>query len=52
MKKLIAIFMCLVLCLSMFAACGKQEGGEEQQDAAADVFLFLIHSGFLRNGNR
>ena len=41
MKKLIAIFMCLVLCLSMFAACDKQEGGEEQQDAATGDNLKL-----------
>ncbi|MBO7176781.1 MAG: hypothetical protein J6W14_05350 [Clostridia bacterium] len=41
MKKLIAIFMCLVLCLSMFAACDKQEGGEEQQDATTGDNLKL-----------
>ena len=36
MKKLISIFMCLVLCLSVFAACGKQEGGEEQGGTSGD----------------
>ena len=41
MKKLIAIFMCLVLCLSMFAACDKQEGGEEQQGATTGDNLKL-----------
>ena len=39
MKKLITIFMCLVLCLSMFAACNKEQGGEEQQpgDVVSDL---------------
>ena len=49
MKKLIALFMCLTLCLSMFAACGKQEGGEEQGTNAADnlvsagAYLFSLY---------
>ena len=49
MKKLIALFMCLTLCLSMFAACGKQGGGEEQGAndadnlASAGAYLFSLY---------
>ena len=46
MKKLIALFMCLTLCLSMFAACGKQgdDVAEQGDDLAfAGDYLFSLY---------
>ena len=50
MKKLITIFMCLALCLSLFVACGNKQGGEEQQggDAVSNLtsagdYLFSLY---------
>ena len=46
MKKLIALFMCLTLCLSMFAACGKQEDDVAEQGddlAFAGDYLFSLY---------
>ena len=52
MKKLITIFMCLALCLSLFVACGNKEGGEEQQSTGNDLasagdYLFINYDGMM-----
>ena len=46
MKKLIALFMCLTLCLSMFAACGNKEDDVAEQGndlAFAGDYLFSLY---------
>ena len=46
MKKFIAIALALVLCLGLFAACGAQQGGEDQLTLKAGKLIMSTNAAF------
>ena len=39
MKKAIALILSLVMCVSLFTACGKQQGGTDDQETAKTLVV-------------